>query len=75
MSTTRAGGTGERFPAPGGLTELEVTGFVEQIASRWPVVSAAMASYDPDHDRSRRVAAAAQDLLVRLADHADPAAP
>jgi arginase len=68
-------GPANGYPAPGGLTEQEVTGFVDQIASRWPVVSAALASYDPDHDTSRRVAAAAQDLLVRLAGHADPAAP
>jgi len=68
-------GPANGYPAPGGLTEQEVAGFVEQIASRWPVVSATMASYDPDHDPSRRVAAAAQDLLVLLADHADPSAP
>lgn len=68
-------GPANGYPAPGGLTEQEVTGFVEQIAFGGPSSRPRWLSYDPDHDPPRRVAAAAQDLLVRLAGHADTAAP
>nr|WP_276610797.1 arginase family protein [Kineococcus siccus] len=62
VSVGRANG----YAAPGGLLSSELLAVVRTAATRLPLASATLASWDPDLDVDGRVAAAALDVLAEI---------
>lgn len=56
----------------GGLLPNQLAVCVGEITSRFAVAAAAVASYDPDHDREDRVLSAALDVLELVASSRHP---
>lgn len=60
------------FAPEGGLMPDQLAACVGEITSRFAVAAAAVASYDPDHDREDRVLSAALDVLELVASSRGP---
>ncbi len=60
------------YAAPGGLSAGEVLDLLERTASRVPVASLTLASYDPAHDPEGRLRTTALDLLEAVVARATP---
>ena len=63
------------YAAPGGLSAADVVQVLRLAAERVPVVSATLASYDPDHDVEHRMLGTALALLDAVAANATPLEP
>lgn len=60
------------YAAPDGLSAGDVARIVAQTADRLPIVSAALASYDPAYDPDTRLQQTAVDLAEQLASSGTP---
>lgn len=62
----------DSYAVPGGLLAEDVQQLLRQTADRLPIVSATLASYDPDFDSAGQMRDTALDLLELLADLGTP---
>ena len=60
-------GTANGYSAPDGLSDIKVRRILEQTATRIPIRSASLASYDPAYDTSGRMHEVALELLELIA--------
>lgn len=65
-----AEGRANAYAAPGGLSAGEVRGLIAEVASRVPIVAAAITAYDPSCDTDGRMLDTGLDLLQAIAETA-----